>query len=123
MTCEACRTESVCAYKFWYLIVALLMLAYGIGSMFIPMAFPWDGPADAVDTGAWLMPLLFSAGFVAANVIACWGVAKIFAGPIARREGDKAYYMEKIRNSMAASFGFVAAFRIIIYLMWMVHYS
>ena len=125
MTCEACRAESACAYKFWYFIIAVLMLAYGVGCMFIPMAFPWSGaaPAEAATNAAWILPLIFSAGFVAANVVAAWGVTKIFAGPIALREGDKAYYLEKMRNSIAAAAGFTAAFRIIIYVMWMVHYS
>lgn len=125
MSCEACRPKSVCAYKFWYFIVAVLMLAYGIGCMFIPMAFPWVGPAPAEAAGnaAWILPLLFSLGFAAANIVAAWGVTRIFAGPIARHEEGKAYYLGKMRNSMAAALGFTAAFRLIIFVMWMVHYT
>lgn len=120
MSGEACGpVVRVCWYKAWYFIFAVLLLAYGVGTLFIPVAYPLDPAAE----GAWYLPVGFSVVFATANILAAWGAKKIFQGPMAAREGDRAHYLEKMRNAFVAGFGFVAAFRIIALVMWVFQYT
>ena len=121
MSCEACGSMvRLCWYKAWYFFLAVLMLAYGMGSLFIPAAFPQSAVGQE---GGWALVVGFSVLFTAANIVAAWGVKRIFQGPIAAREGDQAHYLEKMRNALAAGFGFVAAFRLILFFTWVVKYT
>ncbi len=120
MSCEACGpVVRVCWFKAWYLFLAVLMLAYAVGVLCIPVAFP----LEAGQEGSWLLPVGFSVIFATANIVAAWGAKRIFQGPISRREGERAYYLEKMRNALAAGFGYVAAFRIIALVMWIYIYA
>ena len=121
MSCAACSpVVRVCWFKAWYFFFAVLMLAYGIGSLLIPVIFPLNVVGLE---GGWYLPVGFSVGFAAANIIAAWGAKRIFQGPIGRNEGERAYYLEKMRNALFAGFGFVAAFRLIMLFMWVYLYA
>ncbi len=122
MTCtqECCAGADVCRQKVWYFFIVLMMLAYGIGTMFIP----YDFPAKLhMFEGFKLIALIFSLMFMAANAVAAWAITRGYNRLIGEAPEGSTYYLEKIRNSWIAGLGFALVIRFMIMLVWMIKVS
>ncbi|MGE4552431.1 MAG: hypothetical protein AB7D57_04935 [Desulfovibrionaceae bacterium] len=111
--CGACRTGHL---KFWHFWTAVVMVAYGVGVLFLPAGYPACLPGLE---GRTLLVPLFDVAFAAVNILLAWGVAVGMRRALAARQGEAAVQMEKIRNGLVAGFGFAAAFRVVALFAWL----
>lgn len=120
--CSCCETKTACKHHWAYFIVAAILWAYALATLFIPADFPLAfGNVKQALLEPSLAVIAFTAVFVAANII---------IGAIANARFNKAlaadpedYLSAKLRNAFVACFGFVAFLRIIIFLEWTVQYT
>lgn len=115
-TSAVCGNGCTGRLKFWHFWTAVIMLAYGVGVLLIPAGFPATLENFA---GRPLSVPAFDLGFAVLNIVAAWGVVVGLRRRIAALDGERAVQLEKIRNGLAAGFGFAAAFRVMALLAWM----
>lgn len=118
MSCAVEKGACLCGLKTWHFILAVLMVVYMVAVLFIPVDFP----AEAVGMPKWL-GLLFSAAFIAANVLLAVGVVKCSEKCIAEANGEHALWLTRIRDLFVAGFGFAASFRFLYVILWVIYYT